>query len=221
MYIVHVLARVYWTRASTCIKYTCQHVYDIHMLARVLYTRASTCTIYMCQHMYYIHVLARVYMHVRAHYWQRCPRAKEEIIADCDCFWCLLSLLKENLGLCLWLQDLLGSIYKHFFVSDVHSYGSMVTLSFYCLKNSNAVSLVFVEIEGTSLPSAAECLWLDKLQLMGPIGRRIPQHTTSIHRTTDEKAQRGTSKGFSLLHDITKCPAIFCQNLHDQLKETE
>ena len=32
----HVLARVYWTRASTCIKYTCY-------VARVRYTRASTC----------------------------------------------------------------------------------------------------------------------------------------------------------------------------------
>ena len=39
----HMLARVYWTRASTCIKYTCQHVYYIHVLARVLYTHASTC----------------------------------------------------------------------------------------------------------------------------------------------------------------------------------
>ena len=50
MYIVHVLARVYWTRASTCVLDTCQHVYKIHMLARVRYTRASTCTICTCQH---------------------------------------------------------------------------------------------------------------------------------------------------------------------------
>ena len=28
--------------------------------------------IYTCYHVYYIHVLARVYMHVHAHYWQRC-----------------------------------------------------------------------------------------------------------------------------------------------------
>ena len=39
----------------------------------------------------------------------------------------------------------------------------MVTLSFDCLKNSLAVSLVFVEIEGTFLTLTAGCLWLDKL----------------------------------------------------------
>ena len=55
----HVLARVYWTRASTCIKYTCQHVYNIHVLARVLYTGASTSTLYTCQHVCILHVLGQ------------------------------------------------------------------------------------------------------------------------------------------------------------------
>ena len=53
---------------------------------------------------------------------------------------------------------------KLFGVSGVANYGSLVTLSFDSLKKLQCcVFLVFVEREGTSLPLAAECLWLDKL----------------------------------------------------------
>ena len=55
--ILHVLARVYATRASTCVYYTCQHVYILHVLARVYTTRASTCVLYTCQHVCLLHVL--------------------------------------------------------------------------------------------------------------------------------------------------------------------
>ena len=72
--ILHVLARVYTTHASTCVYYTCQHVCILHVLARVYCTRASTCVYYMCQTTIQKHASGGV-LHIKSRHSKLCKNA--------------------------------------------------------------------------------------------------------------------------------------------------